>query len=62
MNDGGRLWQDLAAYGLCSARRRPWSDGRGVIGMEQHPPSAAPSVTEQLFLGSTLFTSSGGES
>ena len=60
MDDGGRLWTELAASSSCSARRWPWSDDRWVMGMEQHPSLAATRVTEQLFLGSTLLTSSGG--
>ena len=28
MEDGGRLQIELAASSSCSARRRPWSDGR----------------------------------
>ena len=28
MDDGGRLRIEMAASGSCSARRRPWSDGR----------------------------------
>ena len=28
MDDGGRLRIELAASSSCSARRRPWSDGR----------------------------------
>ena len=34
MDDGGRLHIELAASSSCSARRRPWSDGRCVMGME----------------------------
>ena len=28
MDDGGRIRIELAASGSCSARTRPWSDGR----------------------------------
>ena len=28
MDNGGRLWIELAASSSYSARRRPWSDGR----------------------------------
>ena len=28
MDDGDRLWIELAASCSCTARRRPWSDGR----------------------------------
>ena len=34
IDEGGRLQIELAASSSCSARRRPWSDGRWVMGME----------------------------
>ena len=34
MDDWGRLRIELSASSSCSARRRPWLDGRRVMGME----------------------------
>ena len=34
MDDGGRLQIELVASSSCCARRRPWSNGRLVMGME----------------------------
>ena len=34
MDDGGRLRIELVTSSSCSARRRPWSDGRCVMGMK----------------------------
>ena len=57
MDDGVRLRIELAPSSSCSACRRHWSNGRRVMGMEQHPSSAATKLTEQPLLGSTLLTS-----
>ena len=60
MDDGVRLRIELAASNSYSARRRPWSEGRQVMGIEHHPSSQVTMVTEQSLIGSTLLTSSGG--
>ena len=49
MDDRGRFRIELAVSSSCSVCWRPWSDGRRVMGMQQHPSSAAIRESEQPF-------------